>query len=260
MKQKTEKSIADSLEVESPLLPYMPYLLQDLWALGSSIEKIIELIEKLKFNKNLIRFLDLGCGKGAVSIQIASKFGYSGLGVDAMEDFLNFARKKAKELGVSDLCDFQKHDILDFTQRAHHFNFVILASLGGIFGNYSETVRILRNQVDNGGYIVIDDGYLTEKNRLDRKGYDHYRNYDETIRELTQYDDRIIMEIETTDDSLAINDEYLKNISLRCKELGEQYPELNESINRYIELQGQECEVIESEIEGMIWVLQKSSN
>ncbi len=43
----SQQSIADSLEVEKILLPYMPYLLQDLWVLGSSVDKILEAIASL---------------------------------------------------------------------------------------------------------------------------------------------------------------------------------------------------------------------
>ena len=80
------------------------------------------------------------------------------------------------------------------------------------------------------------------------------------MRELTRFGDRIIMEIDTTEDSIKINDEYLKSISERCRELKEKNPKMNLIINNYLDLQKKECEVIENDIEGMIWVLKKFVN
>ncbi|MCK5199726.1 MAG: hypothetical protein KAR21_15320 [Spirochaetales bacterium] len=39
MNDKSQQSVANSLEVEEQLLPYMPYLLQDLWALEKVMYK-----------------------------------------------------------------------------------------------------------------------------------------------------------------------------------------------------------------------------
>jgi 2-polyprenyl-3-methyl-5-hydroxy-6-metoxy-1,4-benzoquinol methylase len=77
------------------MLPYIPYLLQDLWALGSSVEIILKVIKELELPKSA-KVLDLGCGKGAVSIQIASRFGFHVTGIDAMEHFfrIRFGNQK----------------------------------------------------------------------------------------------------------------------------------------------------------------------
>lgn len=71
MSEQSNKSIANSLETNERLLSYLPFLLQDLWALGSSIEEIIKLVGDLKLLSGQTKVLDLGCGKEAVSIQIA---------------------------------------------------------------------------------------------------------------------------------------------------------------------------------------------
>jgi hypothetical protein len=44
-----EESIATSLDCsEEPLLPYLPYILQDFWEIGASPEVIIDLIRTQK--------------------------------------------------------------------------------------------------------------------------------------------------------------------------------------------------------------------
>ena len=106
MSDRTDQSIASSLEVSERLLPYLPHLLQDLWALGSAVEYIIDTVAALNLSPHQATILDLGCGKGAVLIKIASLFGLKVVGIDAMPAFLEDARKKAIEYKVSQLCEF----------------------------------------------------------------------------------------------------------------------------------------------------------
>ena len=76
MNEKTKKSVAESLETEEILIPHMPFLLQAFWDLGSAIEEIVQAAGKLPISAHPSRSLDLGCGKGAVSIRLAKKYGF----------------------------------------------------------------------------------------------------------------------------------------------------------------------------------------
>jgi SAM-dependent methyltransferase len=257
MADQTEQSIADSFEVDKKLLPYTPFLLQDLWALGSSVDFIIDVVGSLKLPPTQAKLLDLGCGKGAVSIQIASQCGLTVVGVDRMTPFLEDAQNKAMEYHVSHLCEFINKDIMEFVSVEHGFDLVVLASLGGIFGSFKNTIATLRTQIRLGGYILIDDGYLRKASSLKRKGYEHYKNHEDTIKELTAFGDVLLHEINTTDLSLKINDEYMNSIEKRGKELVAQHPELEDNINAYIQLQAEECDVINNQIEGSLWLIQK---
>ena len=51
------------------LYPYLSYILQDRWEIGSEPQTIIHIIEKHFKNYADLKILDLGCGKGAVSIR-----------------------------------------------------------------------------------------------------------------------------------------------------------------------------------------------
>jgi 2-polyprenyl-3-methyl-5-hydroxy-6-metoxy-1,4-benzoquinol methylase len=258
MSGNPQQSVANSLEVDKKLLPYMPYLLQDLWALGSSVDQILDLLDTLSLSQDTAKVLDLGCGKGAVSVQIASKFGFDVVGVDALPEFVKDAHKKSSEYQVSDLCTFIEQDILAYVSDKHSFDVVILASLGGIFGSNKNTIKKLRTQVRPGGYMVIDDGYLKKREFLRRKGYGHYRNYEKTVEELTMFNDRLLTQIPTTEVSIKINDEYLKVIESRSIELIDQCPELEKELNSYLDVQREECDILSSELEGMIWVLKRA--
>ncbi|MEW5953106.1 MAG: hypothetical protein AB1815_05035 [Bacillota bacterium] len=69
-----EEKLAKSLTAESTrLIPFLPYLLQDLWELGSSPKDIIDMASKHIniYISNKTKVLDLACGKGAVSIRLS---------------------------------------------------------------------------------------------------------------------------------------------------------------------------------------------
>ncbi|MEJ2545641.1 MAG: class I SAM-dependent methyltransferase, partial [Calditrichaceae bacterium] len=180
MKNETKRSVADSMETRTKILPYLPYLIQDLWVMGSSINQILSGIESLNLLANAT-VLDLCCGKGGVSVQIAKKFGFKVTGVDAMSVFLDIAQKKAKEYNVSHLCEFIEQDVNDYSKHSHNFDLVILASAGAVFGDNKKTLGILRSQIKSGGYIFIDDGYLREGSTIsNRKGYEYCMTYQDT--------------------------------------------------------------------------------
>ena len=258
MKSSSKKSVADSLETDEHLLPHMPYLLQDLWAMGCSVNQVLDVIETLKLTGKPVKVLDLGCGKGAVSVQIAAKYAYHVTGIDAMPEFLKVAKEKAKEYNVSHLCTFIDFDILQYVLEKHDFDVVILASLGGVLGSIKTTVEKLRAQVKKEGYIIIDDGYLKRRDRISRSGYGHYRNYNVTKGELTGFNDTLLAEESTTEASKEINDSYLEVINNRAQELIGQKPELAVQLKSYIQQQKEECDILEHELEGTIWVIQKA--
>ncbi len=168
------------------------------------------------------------------------------------------AREKSNEYKVTSLCTFMNEDILNYVTDIHDFNIVVLASLGGIFGSNKQTIEKLRTQVCHGGYIIIDDGYLKKRDALNRKGYAYCRNYENTVKEFTFFNDSLISEISTAEFSKKINTEYLEEIEKRCAELITQHPQMKNDLKNYLDLQREECEILNNEIEGMIWLLQKT--
>ncbi|MFO7892045.1 MAG: class I SAM-dependent methyltransferase [bacterium] len=257
MTDDIEQSISDSLEADKKLLGYMPFLLQDMWALGCSVEDIVAAVGSLHLAPESIKILDLGCGKGAVCVRVASEYQLKAVGVDAMSAFLQDAVHKAEEYHVSHLCQFVEQDIRKYVSAEHNFDVVVLASLGGILGSVKNTVSKLRTQIRSDGYMIIDDGYLRGKSTLDRKGYEHYRNHEETVRELTRSGDHLVREINTTDISRKINDKYLNLIKKRGVELVDKHPDLKENIRSFIQYQSEDCYLINNQIEGALWVVQK---
>jgi cyclopropane fatty-acyl-phospholipid synthase-like methyltransferase len=253
-----DKSLSESLETTPGFLPYLPELLQDLWELGSSPAKIIELIEPLNLDADITNVLDLGCGKGAVSILLAKRFGFKAVGVDGCQPFLDEALQKARENGVESNCHFIHADIRYYVDKARDFDIVIYASLGGVLGNISECAGKLRTTLRRGGLMVIDDGFLKGSKPIQRKGYGHYLPHEETLQKLTSHGDTLLGEILLKEEeNRQIDQGYLKAIKHRSIVLLKRNPDLRDEVEEYIKNQEIECEVIEKNLQGAVWLIQK---
>ena len=65
--------VSYALEVEPALLPFVPEVLADLGELGSDAGLIVRVLSDLQLPRSA-RVIDLGCGKSAVSLEIAEPF------------------------------------------------------------------------------------------------------------------------------------------------------------------------------------------
>jgi SAM-dependent methyltransferase len=93
--KSVEESVVTAIDgTEIELFPFIPYILQDSWEIGADPEVIIRLIVKHKENIANLKVLDLGCGKGAVTVKIAHKLNCLCYGIDALADFIDYAKRK----------------------------------------------------------------------------------------------------------------------------------------------------------------------
>ena len=100
----TNEKLAKSLTADTTdIIPFLPYLLQDLWELGSSGQEMRELLRPNVPVTAGFTAPDLGCGKGAVSVTLAKALGIRCKGIDLIGDFIHEAREKAIEHGVDGL-------------------------------------------------------------------------------------------------------------------------------------------------------------
>ena len=81
---------------------------------------------EIGFNKSA-RILDIGCGTGRHSIELARR-GYQVTGIDFSDSMLKRAKEKALKLNLN--IDFQKHDARDLPFSAQ-FDLVIMLCEGG---------------------------------------------------------------------------------------------------------------------------------
>ena len=141
--------IAASLDLPESLALFAPQLMQGIDALGSYPAETVALCRKIGINAKS-SVLDLACGKGLFSVELASKLGCNVTGVDASSDFIRIAKALAKaheirpRFVVGDVCTFRvskKYDV------------VIMLNLFPM----EEALDFCREFVKPGGLLILDD-------------------------------------------------------------------------------------------------------
>lgn len=253
--EQTARSLSGS---GAEILPYLPYLLQDLWELGSSPAEIIELIKKHVPDAGGLRVLDLACGKGAVSVKLARVFRCNVKGVDIMPEFIAYAKEKAVEYGVSALCTFAVGDIHKAVERERGYDIVILGAVGDVLGEPPETLAKLKATIKRNGYIVLADGYArgeTEESFM--SGNDTIRTREQWLQFFRDAGLKVAA-LKATDESGMREVNTFNNIAIgrRAEELIARHPEKEKLFEEYMQNQIAECEAMEALYVGVTWLLQ----
>jgi 2-polyprenyl-3-methyl-5-hydroxy-6-metoxy-1,4-benzoquinol methylase len=250
--------VAKGFDATPELIPFIPHLLQDLFELGSSPEIIVDILDSLHLNKKT-KVLDLACGKGAVSINIAKQLGFACKGIDLFKPFVETANVKALEAGVHSLCNFEVMDINNAVEKARDYDVVILASAESLLGEVNEAVGLLRKCIRKGGIIIYDGAYLNENSSIANPDYSVIKMYKETLKQLTSHGDEIIREmIVPSEETMNINNAYTDAIRIRANELVLIHPDKKKLFLSYVEKQEEECSIIEKDITGCVWCIKKT--
>lgn len=251
-------SILKSLDGQSPeIFEYLPYLLKDLWEIGSSADVITRMIRNNDLQSILkpMEVLDIGCGKGAVAISIAKEFNANVTGIDAMPAFIDEASSKAVEMKVDNLCSFVVGDIRTVLPQYNNFNLAVVGSIGPILGYIEETLSKLSNSITDSGYIILDDAYLPDRcTDTDMP----YLSKDEFFKQIEKSSFKIIDKyIHSSDDARTTDDEIYMHIENRAIELIKMYPEKAELFEGYLKQQRDENDIIENKIVNIALLLKK---
>lgn len=249
MLNDVKESVLMSLDGRNvELYPYLPYLLKDLWELGSSADQVIKLLDQqnLDFLQREYRVLDLGCGKGAVSIPLAKKYGFKVTGIDAVSEFIEIAKEKAMEWSVSEQCRFEVGDIREYIQKCPPTDIIILGSIGPVFGNVQQTLRSLAPCLLPHGMIILDDGYIPDGKDFYHNGYLPEAQYMSQIRRagFRIIDSIIYNRLEI----LKSNRDIYEQIKKRANELIAMYPGLDYIFQDYVRSQHIENEILENSV------------
>jgi len=241
---------------DSEILPYLPYILQDFWEIGSDPDVMIDLIKKHLSNFNKIKVLDLGCGKGVVSINIAKQMNCECYGIDAIPEFISFSASKAEEYGVGNLCKFEVGDIREKIRILGKYDVIILGAIGQVFGNYFETLTILNNNLKEGGIIIIDDGYIEDGSSFK---HDDVFSESDLKNQISEAGMQLIDEVSAGGDiNVAANyDTEYNNLLKRCQELSVKYPDKAEIFINYCNQQKKEYENMKTEIKCSSMVIKR---
>lgn len=256
MEKEIEEKLAKSLTAESAeLLPYLPYLLQDLWELGSDPAAVVRAAKDIGAGPNW-KALDLACGKGAVSIRLAKETGCSVKGVDLISEFIEFARQKAEEWGVGHLCEFTEGDINEAAKTETGYDLTILGAVGSVMGNPEQTLEKLKGTVKPGGYVIIDDGYIEEGADAPRHEAEYYTR-EQWMRAFEGAGFSLAAEIKAGDETLSVNDSNTAAIAMRAAELAAAHPERRALFEEYVAAQQRECDDMTDRVVSVMWVLRR---
>jgi cyclopropane fatty-acyl-phospholipid synthase-like methyltransferase len=228
-----EESVLTAMDcTDSEILPYLPYILQDFWEIGSDPKVMINLIKKHLININKLTVLDLGCGKGVVSINIAKQMNCECYGIDAVPEFISFSASKADEYRVGNLCKFEVGDIREKVKTLGKYDVIILGAIGQVFGNYFETFTILNNNLKDGGIIIIDDGYIEDESSFK---HESVFSKSELKKQISEAGMHLLDEVVASEDiNVVMNyDIEYNNLLKRCQELNVKHPDKAELFINY---------------------------
>ncbi len=258
MDARLRQDVATSLDASPALLPFLPALLADVEALGSSPGAVIDLLRGRGLPAETTRVLDLGCGKGAVAVPLAEALGFQVLGVDAFAPFVEAARQRAQARGVAHRCRFVCEDLRRTLRADAAFDVLVYASIGPLLWPMDEAMRRLRRVVRPGGLLVIDDGFMAEEG-ASVPGYEGYAGHTETRRRLTAAGDEILEEVLCSPEAMhAENRRTTERIRRRAEELARAHPEQARLFRAYVRRQERECAVLEAAYVPALWLLRRS--
>lgn len=254
-----EESVVTAMDgSDVALFPFLPYILQDLWEIGASPKVIIGLVRKHTKNYSNLSVLDLGCGKGAVSIKLAKEFNCKCFGIDAIKEFIDEANDKAREFGVDHLCQFAVDDIRERIKVLIRFDIIILGAIGPVFGDYHSTLTILSQCLNKKGMIIIDDGYIENEN-----DYSHplIQKKEIILQQIKDSGMRIVDEVIIAADKIKDSDDHIfENLKKRCHELIQIHPDKRGLFENYIRKQEVENDVLETKVVCSTMVIRKKFN
>ena len=252
-----DEMVAYALEAHTVLLPYLPELLVDLQELGSDAEAITRVLDGLNLERSAT-VVDLGCGKGAVAVEVAEDLKLRVLGIDLFEPFIECCKERAKSRGVSELCQFIHGDILKLAGKVEPCDVAIFAALGDVLGPLDQTVSVIRQYTIPGGHMVISDGFIKEGGSSDFPGFEQYAERPDMIARLVACGDTLVGEIIETNDNDRSEHKEGELIAARAVAIAARQPDIAVEVTNYAEAQAAEYKHIDENFVGAIWVLKRS--
>lgn len=237
---------------DTAIVSFLPYIFQDFWDLGTPSEIVLKLIQNRFKNYSNLHVLDLGCGKGAVSIKLAAALKCSCYGIDAIPEFIETSKKKAKEYGVNTLCKFEVGDIRVKIEELDKFEVIILGATGPIFDDYYLALKTLSKHLADVGIIIIGEAYIDDKTNFQ---HSPLLSRNELLKQFRQAKMELIDETLVKYSEIADTVKEMEKIVRRCNELKRKYPEKSIIFENYVQNQASEYDILENKVSGSLMVL-----
>ncbi|MFP4556915.1 MAG: class I SAM-dependent methyltransferase [Bacteroidales bacterium] len=255
----TKSSIVESLGGNTEeILPYLPYLLKDLIEIGTDPNEVSQLIQKFFKKPELLKILDMGCGKGAVSVRLAKEFGCKVVGIDALPDFIETAKKFALEMSVDHLCSFELGDMRELYSNYKNFNLVVLGAIGPIFGDIGKSLEKVAQCIKTNGHVLLDDAYIADGSNLKDSNYINQSCFYKKINKAGfTIASEVIMSL---DNMKKVNEIIFKSIEKRANELIKLHPTKSQLFKDYLDEQRIENKALENDLTCGVWLLKKQAD
>jgi ubiquinone/menaquinone biosynthesis C-methylase UbiE len=105
--------------------------------------------------------LDVGCGSGTTAFQIAENYGARVTGIDISDVMISKARKRAEQLGLTDLVDFRVADVFSLPYEDESFTTIIFQSvLIALNGDVNLAMGEMKRVLIEGGIVGANEGTI----------------------------------------------------------------------------------------------------
>lgn len=243
MTDSPRSTLSASLDADEEVLPFIPGLLQDLWALGFAPEPSLTVIGR-NLDLHDCSVLDLGCGKGALLIHIAKQFGWKGRGVDIVPDFIAAATRMAKDHRVSHLVQFEVRDMRTEVNDIKEWDLINFGFDSEALGPLDKALSLIRKRLCTGGHLLVDT-------ILERDGRQHKEAMTEPQAESMakkagfELIDHEILDPEWVSIQNTRNTEFIRQ---RSFELADRFPQHAAAFAAYVREQEEESRFLSEEV------------
>ncbi len=244
--------VARSVDVTPDLIPVLGPLFAGLSSLGSTPRRLASLVAR--YSTPGARVLDLACGKGAASVEIASRHNAKVLGVDACTEFLNAARELAERKRVSSSCRFVQADVRAFA-RTHRARYDV-ALMIGLFP-LAKAAPLLRSLVRKGGIYLIDDAVLDQANS-DAADFEGVPDAHACAAMIERLGDRVERRLLLPRSVIRSQNRTIHaRLASAAASLAKSHPDLRRSLRAFVSRQREASAVLLGPLRPTIWVVRR---
>lgn len=255
----TEKpKSAPTFDTPPQLVPYIPQLLADMWSLSVPPETVLELLRDEECTRDISKIMDIGCGKGAISISLARQFGYQVYGLDIYAPFVDEARTRAQEFGVDEICRFENENIKKVIHIPADYDMVLLIWVGGVLGSIADSIGQIRHLIRSGGYMLIGEGCFKDGVNTEYEFQLRFIDLKATRKALTLHGDVILKEMIIPPEEISsYYREYIDSLREGAKKCSEKHPEHTELLWEYVNNHEEMCRIMVDTVDSGLWLLKK---